>query len=109
MRLKTITVEVRIFIEIYICFSPDSVVLTGRPLNLGQVVRSVQSMSQHFIRSHADKLSGDLGSAIESTLWVVWKHAEFFTRCGEESLDVFGGQFITASRSVYTPSLITTV
>ena len=64
--------------------------LTGRPLNLGQVVRSVQSMSQHFIRSHADKSGGDLGSAIESTLWVVWKHAEFFNRCGEDSLDVLG-------------------
>merc|ERR1712088_1049223 len=29
------------------------VVLAGRPLSLGQVVRSVQSLGQHYIRSHS--------------------------------------------------------
>jgi len=78
---------------------PENVVLTGRPLNLGQVVRSVGSLSGHYIRTQkgpkgqqpSAAAATDLGSAIESTLWVVWKHADFFSRCGEQSLDVMGG------------------
>jgi len=104
--------------------SNDHVVLAGRPLNLGQVLRAVQSMSAQLIESHASltdaaassgagagadqqlrqSLATDiknLGSAIESTLWVIWKHAEYFSRFGsggggsgandQSGLDMFAG------------------
>ena len=87
--------------------SGRDVVLAGRPLNIGQVLRAVLSLCRQLVSSHSSlvdatdpKIKQDLsfnikylGSSIESTLWVVWKHVEYFSRCGNEALDIFGGKF----------------